>query len=184
VGKPLLGTPHVLDERGTELPAGEIGEIFYDDGGYPFEYLNDEAKTRSARSAQGWVTVGDVGYLDDAGYLYLTDRRHHMIISGGVNVYPQEAEAALVSHPRVVDAAVFGIPDDELGQTVKGVVELVDQEQAGDALADELLQWTRNRLARYKCPRSISFEARLPRTDAGKLNKQGLIEKYRLGDCR
>ena len=183
VGKPLLGVPHILDEDGRELPAGEVGEIYYD-GGYPFEYLNDKAKTASALSSEGWVTVGDVGYVDDDGYLYLTDRRHNMIISGGVNIYPQEAEDALVSHPLVVDAAVFGIPDDELGQSVKAVVELVDPSMASDDLAATLMSWLQDRLAKYKCPRSISFEERLPRTDAGKLSKQGLIDKYTVGICR
>ena len=124
------------------------------------------------------MTVGDVGYLDDEGYLFLTDRRHHMIISGGVNIYPQEAENLLVTHPKVLDAAVFGIPDDEMGQSVKGVVQTVDPADATDAFADELLAWLRDRLAHYKCPRSISFEAQLPRTDTGKLYKQELVTKY------
>ena len=177
VGKPLLGTPHILDEDGNELPSGEVGEIYYD-GGYPFEYLNDKAKTLSAISSQGWVTVGDVGYVDDDGYLFLTDRRHNMIISGGVNIYPQEAEHVLIGHPLVVDAAVFGIPDEELGQSVKAVVELVDPSNAGDEVASTLMSWVQGRLAKYKCPRSISFEERLPRTDAGKLYKQVLIDRY------
>jgi fatty-acyl-CoA synthase len=122
--------------------------------------------------------VGDIAYLDEDGYLYLTDRRHHMIISGGVNIYPQEAENILVTHPKVMDAAVFGVPHDEMGQSVKGVVQTVDPADATDAFADELLVWLRDRLAHYKCPRSISFEAELPRTDTGKLFKQTLIEKY------
>jgi len=124
------------------------------------------------------VTVGDVGYVDDDGYLFLTDRRHNMIISGGVNIYPQEAEHVLISHPLVVDAAVFGIPDDELGQSVKAVVELVDPSNAGDEVASTLMSWVQDRLAKYKCPRSISFEERLPRTDAGKLYKQVLVDRY------
>jgi fatty-acyl-CoA synthase len=177
VGKPLLGTPHILDDEGNELRPGEIGEIYYE-GGYPFEYLNDAAKTAAAVSAQGWVTVGDVGYLDDDGYLFLTDRRHHMIISGGVNIYPQEAEHILVSHPLVVDAAVFGIPDKDLGQSVKAVVEMVDPSIASDETAATLMSWVQGHLAKYKCPRSISFEEHLPRTDAGKLYKQRLIDKY------
>ncbi|BBX03707.1 acyl-CoA synthetase [Mycolicibacterium moriokaense] len=177
VGKPMLGVPHILDEHGVELPAGQIGEIYYE-GGYPFEYLNDQAKTADSRSPQGWVTVGDVGYVDDDGYLYLTDRRNHMIISGGVNIYPQEAENMLVSHPLVVDAAVFGLPDDVMGQSVKAVVQLVDPALGNDALAAELIAWLRDRLAHYKCPRSISFERELPRTDAGKLYKQRLIDKF------
>ena len=124
------------------------------------------------------MTVGDIGYLDADGYLYLTDRRHHMIISGGVNIYPQEAEDLLITHPKVLDAAVFGIPDDEMGQAVKGVVQTVDPADANDGFAAELLDWLRNRLAHYKCPRSLSFEAQLPRTDAGKLYKQQLVAKY------
>jgi fatty-acyl-CoA synthase len=177
VGRPIVGIPHILDTNGAELPPGEAGEIYYE-GGYPFVYLKDEAKTAASRDAHGWVTVGDVGYLDNDGYLYLTDRRHHMIISGGVNIYPQEAEDALITHPKVLDAAVFGIPDDEMGQTVKGVVQAVDPADATDAFAEELLTWLRDRLAHYKCPRSISFEAQLPRADTGKLYKQELVTKY------
>jgi fatty-acyl-CoA synthase len=177
VGKPMLGVPHILDANGHELPAGEIGEIYYE-GGYPFEYLNDLTKTAEARNPRGWVTVGDVGYVDSDGYLYLTDRRNHMIISGGVNIYPQETENTLISHPLVVDAAVFGVPDDVMGQSVKAVVQLTDPARADDSLAADLLAWLRDRLAHYKCPRSISFEAQLPRTDAGKLYKQQLIDKY------
>lgn len=177
VGRPMLGTPHILDENGSELPAGQIGEIYYE-GGYPFEYLNDEAKTAEARTPQGWVTVGDVGYLDADGYLYLTDRRNHMIISGGVNIYPQETENELIAHPLVVDAAVFGVPDVEMGQSVKAVVQLTDPSRGTDDFGRELIDWLRERLAHYKCPRSISFEPQLPRTDAGKLYKRALVEKY------
>ncbi|MBJ7336362.1 fatty-acid--CoA ligase FadD4 [Mycolicibacterium sp.] len=177
VGRPLVGVPHILDESGHELPPGQPGEIYYE-GGYPFEYLRDEAKTAAAREAHGWATVGDIGYLDDDGYLYLTDRRHHMIISGGVNIYPQEAEDLLITHPKVLDAAVFGIPDDDMGQSVKGVVQTVDPLDANSSFERELLDWLRNRLAHYKCPRSISFEEQLPRTDTGKLYKQTLVAKY------
>jgi long-chain acyl-CoA synthetase len=177
VGKPMLGNLHILDEEGNELPAGQAGEIYFE-GGNTFEYLNDPDKTASSRDAHGWMTVGDIGYLDDEGYLYLTDRRHHMIISGGVNIYPQEAENMLVTHPKVMDAAVFGIPDTEMGQSVKAVVQTVSPDDANDAFGDELLVWLRDRLAHYKCPRSISFEVQLPRTDTGKLYKQSLIEKY------
>ncbi|MGB8404899.1 MAG: fatty-acid--CoA ligase FadD4 [Mycobacterium sp.] len=177
VGKPMLGNLHILDEDGNELPVGQAGEIYFE-GGNTFEYLNDPAKTASSRDGNGWMTVGDIGYLDDEGYLYLTDRRHHMIISGGVNIYPQEAENMLVTHPKVMDAAVFGIPDTEMGQSVKAVVQTVDAEDATEDFGDELLAWLRERLAHYKCPRSIAFEAQLPRTDTGKLYKQSLIEKY------
>ncbi|MCV7354106.1 AMP-binding protein [Mycolicibacterium fluoranthenivorans] len=177
VGKPLVGQPHILDTHGRELPPGQVGEIHFD-GGYPFEYLNDPAKTAASRSPQGWATVGDVGFVDEEGYLYLTDRKNHMIISGGVNIYPQETENALLSHPLVVDAAVFGIPDEDLGQTVMAVVELADASRADEGTARELLIWLGERLARHKCPRRLVFEERLPRTDAGKLNKQPLVAKY------
>ena len=119
VGKPMMGALHILDEDGNELPPGEAGEIYFE-GGFDFEYLNDPDKTAKSRDQHGWKTVGDIGYLDEEGYLYLTDRRHHMIISGGVNIYPQEAENMLVTHPKVMDAAVFGIPDDEMGQSGQG----------------------------------------------------------------
>jgi acyl-CoA synthetase (AMP-forming)/AMP-acid ligase II len=177
VGKPMVGVVHILDDDGNEVPAGEAGEIYFE-GGYAFEYLNDGEKTAQSRDRRGWTTVGDVGYLDDEGYLYLTDRRHHMIISGGVNIYPQEAENMLVTHPKVMDAAVFGIPDDEMGQTVKAVVQTVEADDATAEFGEELLGWLRDRLAHYKCPRSISFEAQLPRTDTGKLYKQELIKKF------
>jgi fatty-acyl-CoA synthase len=177
VGKPMMGGLHILDEDGNELPAGQAGEIYFE-GGFDFEYLNDAEKTAKSRDGHGWKTVGDIGYLDEDGYLYLTDRRHHMIISGGVNIYPQEAENMLVTHPKVMDAAVFGVPDEEMGQSVKGVVQVVDQADASEEFAEELLVWLRERLAHYKCPRSISFEAQLPRTDTGKLYKQELIVKY------
>jgi acyl-CoA synthetase (AMP-forming)/AMP-acid ligase II len=178
VGKPLLGEAHILDENGEDVPRGQAGQIYFDVGGASFEYHRDPEKTAESRDKHGWVTVGDIGYLDDDGYLFLTDRRHHMIISGGVNIYPQEAENLLVTHPKVLDAAVFGIPDEEMGQSVKGVVQTIDPTDATDAFADELVGWLRERLTHYKCPRSISFEAQLPRTDTGKLYKQELVKKY------
>ncbi|WP_163696359.1 fatty-acid--CoA ligase FadD4 [Mycolicibacterium sarraceniae] len=177
VGKPMMGALHILDEDGNEMPPGQAGEIYFE-GGMDFEYLNDAEKTAKSRDSHGWKTVGDIGYLDEEGYLYLTDRRHHMIISGGVNIYPQEAENMLVTHPKVMDAAVFGVPDHEMGQSVKGVVQLVDASDATEEFAAELLVWLRDRLSHYKCPRSISFESELPRTDTGKLYKQELIVKY------
>jgi fatty-acyl-CoA synthase len=177
VGKPMTGALHIVDEDGNDLPPGQPGEIYFE-GGASFEYLNDPEKTAKSTHPKGWKTVGDIGYLDEEGYLYLTDRRHHMIISGGVNIYPQEAENMLVTHPKVMDAAVFGVPDDEMGERVKGVVQTVDPSDATEEFAEELLGWLRDRLTHYKCPRSISFEAQLPRTDTGKLFKQSLIEKY------
>ena len=177
VGKPSVGVIHIVADDGQELPADQEGEVFFE-GATTFEYLNDPEKTAASRHPRGWATVGDVGYVDADGYLYLTDRRHHVIISGGVNIYPQEAENMLVTHPKVVDAAVFGIPDDDMGESVKAVVQTVDPADATDEFATELLEWLRDRLAHFKCPRSISFEATLPRTDSGKLLKQQLIEKY------
>ncbi|OBK20322.1 acyl-CoA synthetase [Mycobacterium asiaticum] len=177
VGKAMTGGVHILDPDGNELPPGEAGEIYFE-GGNTFEYLNDPTKTAASRDKHGWATVGDIGYLDEDGYLYLTDRRHHMIISGGVNIYPQEAENLLVTHPKVLDAAVFGVPDDEMGQRVMGVVQTVDPDDGTEEFAEELLDWLRDRLAHFKCPRSLAFEAQLPRTDTGKLYKNELIAKY------
>jgi acyl-CoA synthetase (AMP-forming)/AMP-acid ligase II len=177
VGKPMGVAVHILDEDGNELPPGAAGEIYFE-GGFSFEYLNDQEKTAGSRDKNGWATVGDIGYLDEEGYLYLTDRRHHMIISGGVNIYPQEAENLLITHPKVLDAAVFGVPDDEMGQRVMAAVQTVDPADATDQFADELIGWLREHLSHFKCPRSIAFESQLPRTDTGKLYKNGLIEKY------
>ncbi|WNG90251.1 fatty-acid--CoA ligase FadD4 [Mycobacterium sp. ITM-2016-00317] len=177
VGRPLVGAAHIVDEDGRELPPGTAGDIYFEGAG-TFSYLNDEAKTAAAHNDRGWVSVGDIGYLDADGYLYLTDRRHHIIISGGVNIYPQEAEDLLISHPRVLDAAVFGIPDEAMGQSVTAVVQTVDPADATDALAGELLDWLRARLAHYKCPRSLSFTAELPRTAVGKLDKRDLAARH------
>lgn len=177
VGRPMGGAVHILDEDGAELPTGRHGEIYFE-GGLPFAYLKDEAKTAATRNDRGWVSVGDIGYLDEDGYLYLTDRRHHMIISGGVNIYPQEAENLLISHPKVLDAAVFGIPDAAMGQSVKAVVQCVDPADAVDDFAQQLIAWLRDRLAHYKCPRSISFEPVLPRTETGKMRKVELAQLY------
>lgn len=177
VGRSALSTIHIVGENGEELPPGEPGEIYFE-GGYDFEYLGDASKTASSKDRHGWRTCGDIGYVDEDGYLYLTDRRHHMIISGGVNIYPQETENILVTHPKVADAAVFGIPDDEMGQSVKAAVQTVDPADATEEFAEELQGWLRDHLSHYKCPRSISFEEQLPRTDTGKLYKQSLIDKY------
>ncbi|AEF37784.1 fatty-acid-CoA ligase FadD4 [Mycolicibacter sinensis] len=177
VGRPLVGVAHIVGDDGRELRPGEAGEIYFS-GGMSFSYLNDEAKTAASRNRDGWATVGDMGYLDEEGYLFLTDRRHHMIISGGVNIYPQEAENMLITHPKVLDAAVFGIPDAEMGQSVQAAVQTVDPADATAEVAAELIAWLRDRLAHYKCPRSLAFEAQLPRSDTGKLYKRELIEKY------
>ena len=179
VGRPVAGVAHIVGHDGRELPPGTPGDIYFEGAG-SFSYLNDPVKTAAAHNDRGWVGVGDVGYLDDDGYLYLTDRRHHVIISGGVNIYPQEAEDLLISHPRVLDAAVFGIPDATMGQAVKAVVQALDPAEATDAFADELMDWLRGRLAHYKCPRSLAFAAELPRTAVGKLDKRHLIAHHSL----
>src|SRR4029079_7728182 len=136
VGRALAGTIHILDDDGNELPTGQPGRIFFEaPSATPFAYYKDPDKTARARDPHGWATVGDVGYLDAEGYLYLTDRKDFMIVSGGVNIYPQEIENVLVTHPQVADVAVFGVPNDEMGEEVKAVVQPLDMAQAGPALA-------------------------------------------------
>jgi acyl-CoA synthetase (AMP-forming)/AMP-acid ligase II len=173
----MLGVAHILDDEGNELPVGEIGTVWFS-GGYDFDYHNDPQKTAAAKDPRGYSTVGDVGYLDADGYLYLTDRKAFMIISGGVNIYPQEAENVLINHPRVLDVGVIGVPDPEMGEAVKAVVQPVQWEDAGPELEAELISYCRDRLAAYKCPRSVDFEQELPRLDTGKLYKQRLRAKY------
>ncbi|HVF73613.1 MAG TPA: AMP-binding protein [Acidimicrobiales bacterium] len=177
VGKPLIGIVHIADDEGNELPPGQSGTVWFE-GATDFEYHNDPEKTRQSRNEQGWSTVGDVGYVDDDGYLYLTDRKAYMIITGGVNVYPQEAENVLVTHPKVMDAAVFGVPNEDFGEEVKAVVQPVDMADAGPELERELIAYCRSQLADVKCPRSIDFEAELPRHPTGKLYKRLLKDRY------
>lgn len=176
VGRPLTEA-HVLGPGGEELAPGQAGTVWFA-GGRPFEYHGDPAKTASMTNERGWRTLGDMGRLDEDGYLYLTDRQAHMIISGGVNVYPQEAENVLASHPSVADVAVIGVPDAEMGEAVKAVVVPVDPTAAGPALEAALLDHCRRELATYKCPRSVDFEAALPRDPNGKLYKRLLRERY------
>jgi fatty-acyl-CoA synthase len=173
VGRPLMGTPYITDEEGNELPAGEIGTVWFT-GGSPFEYHGDPGKTAATVDARGGTTVGDLGHLDEDGYLFLSDRRYHLIISGGVNIYPQEIEDALVMHPAVEDVGVVGVPDDEMGERVVGVVQAADPAAAGPELAQELLAFARSRLAGYKVPRELRFTDELPRTPTGKLRKHEL----------
>ena len=177
VGRAVIGEIRICDDEGNELPVGEEGTVFFANG-KPFAYHNDDAKTAASRNARGWTTLGDVGRLDAEGYLYLTDRKAFMIISGGVNIYPQEAENVLVTHPEVVDVAVFGVPDEEFGEQVKAVVQPRDMASAGPALEAQLIAWCRERLAHIKCPRSIDFEAELPRHPTGKLYKRLLRDRY------
>lgn len=182
VGRPLFGAVHILNDEGDALAPGEIGTIWFS-GGTDFEYLNDAETTRAAHNAQGWSTMGDVGCVDEDGFLYLTDRKSYTIISGGVNIYPQEAEDVLVMHPRVADAAVFGVPDEEMGEQVKAVVELIDASEQHPALAAELISYCRDRLSPIKCPKSIDFADSLPRHATGKLYKRLLKDRYWRGDA-
>ena len=178
IGRPNTGnTVHVLDDDGKELPPGEVGTLYFG-GGHEFEYHGDPGKTSETRSAEGYTTVGDVGYVDEDGYVFLTDRKAHMIITGGVNVYPQETENVLVVHPKVYDAAVIGVPNDEFGEEVKAVVQPADPGAAGPELERELIAWCRERLSSVKCPRSIDFESELPRSETGKLYKRLLRDRY------
>ena len=177
VGRSLGGTVHILDEDGVELPAGEPGQIWFESG-VTFEYHNDAEKTAAAFNDRQWSSLGDVGHLDDEGYLYLTDRISHMIISGGVNIYPQEVEDLLTMHPAVADVAVIGVPDPDMGEQVKAVVRPADPSAAGPELADELIAACRESLAAYKCPRSVDFVDELPRLPTGKLLKRELRGRY------
>lgn len=177
VGKVILGELHILDEEGKELPPGEPGELWFESAS-EFSYFNNEEKTRESTSDDGSMsTVGDVGYLKD-GYLYLTDRSTFMIISGGVNIYPQETENLLITHPKIADAAVFGVPNEDLGEEVKAVVQVMPGIAEDDALVAELTAFCGEHLSRQKCPRSIDFEAELPRLPTGKLYKRLLKDRY------
>ena len=178
VGRVLLGELHVLDEEMREVPAGTSGTLWFKTA-TPFEYFKDPAKTKEARSPDGSMsTVGDVGHVDADGYLHLTDRRTFMIISGGVNIYPQECENLLITHPKVADAAVFGVPNEDLGEEVKAVVQPMPGIRPGPELAAELIAFCRARLAHLKCPRSVDFEEQLPRLPTGKLYKRLLRDRY------
>ena len=177
VGKPLIGAVHIVGPQGAELPAGEQGAIFLE-GGNTFEYHNDPEKTAASRHPRGWTTLGDIGYVDADGWLFLTDRQANMIISGGVNIYPQEAENVLTMHPKVTDVAVFGVPDDDMGEQVKAVVQPADMAAAGPDLEQELIAYCRQHLAHYKCPRTVDFMADLPRHPTGKLYKRLLRDPY------
>lgn len=181
VGRPARGARiHICDEHGAELPTGEIGVVYFEDPEAGFEYHGDSAKTRGAHHPDHptWRSLGDIGRVDEDDYLYLTDRRAFMIVSGGVNIYPQEIEDVLLAHPQVLDVAVFGVPNDDRGEEVKAVVQPVRWDDAGDALASELQAWCESRLAGYKRPRSFDFDPQLPRLDNGKLYKSQVRDRY------
>ncbi len=170
----------ILDEQGHEVPVGQQGLIYFsasDDAKERFEYYKDPQKTAQTYRDR-LFTLGDIGYLDAEGYLYLTDRQSHMIISGGVNIYPQEVENLLITHPAVADVAVIGVPDDEMGEAVKAVVQLRDGYVPSDELAQELIEFSRANIAHFKCPRSMDFVTQLPRSAAGKLMKRELRARY------
>jgi acyl-CoA synthetase (AMP-forming)/AMP-acid ligase II len=180
VGIPINCKVHIVGDDGDELAQGEIGTVYFE-GGAEFEYHNDPEKTAGSRHPAGWSTLGDVGYLDADNYLFLTDRKAYMVITGGVNVYPQEAENVLVTHPKVVDVAVFGVPNDDFGEEVKAVVQPVEMPVDAEAeaeLAGELIRFCRTQLADVKCPRSIDFRTELPRHPTGKLYKRLLKDEY------
>jgi acyl-CoA synthetase (AMP-forming)/AMP-acid ligase II len=180
VGKSMLAPIHIVDEDGNDQPPGRVGTVWFEPppNRPGFEYHKDEAKTRDSFNDRGWSTVGDMGYLDTDGYLYLTDRKTFMIVSGGVNIYPQEAENILVDHPKVFDVAVFGVPNEEMGEEVKAVVQPIDWDTVGPDLERELLEYCRAHLAHYKCPRTVDFERELPRQETGKLYKRLLRDRY------
>jgi long-chain acyl-CoA synthetase len=178
VGKCILGELQILDEDGNQQPTGTPGTVWFK-GATNFEYYNAPEKTAESRNKEGDAsTVGDVGYVDDDGFLYLTDRKSYMIISGGVNIYPQETENLLITHPKVMDAAVLGVPNEDLGEEVKAVVQPIDGIEPGPELERELIAFCRENLAHYKCPRTIDFEAELPRLPTGKLYKRLLRDRY------
>lgn len=179
VGRPISGTVHIVseDDPDVELAAGEIGLVYFD-GGVGFEYHNDQAKTRSAFNSHGWGTYGDLGHVDAEGFLYLSDRRTDLIISGGVNIYPREIEDVLDAHPGVAESAVIGIANEEYGQEVKAVIRAAVPGTAGPALAEELMARCREALSRIKWPRSFDFVDELPRNENGKLLKRVLRDEY------
>lgn len=177
VGKPEFGQVHIVDESGRELGPGETGIVYFS-GGSSFTYHNDPEKTRQVYNERGWATYGDVGHVDADGFLYLRDRLSNTIVSGGVNIYPQEAENVLITHEAVADVAVIGVPNLEFGEEVKAVVQLRDPTRASDALAHELIALCRSRISNIKCPRSVDFVAALPRSETGKLLKRVVKAAY------
>jgi long-chain acyl-CoA synthetase len=181
VGPALVGVVHILDDDGNEVPTGEIGTVYFSGEAARFEYYNESAKTKEAYNDKGWATTSDVGYVDGDGFLYLTDRKNFMIISGGVNIYPQEIENILITHDKVADVAVFGVPHEEFGEEVKAVVQPVNWGDATDEVAIELMEWLRERLSKIKVPRSVDFNEKLPRMDNGKLYKRHLADEYKGG---
>ncbi|MGY8973442.1 MAG: acyl-CoA synthetase [Sphingomonadales bacterium] len=177
VGKAIHGTLHVCDAEGEEVPAGQDGLLYFENDLIP-TYHNDPEKTREAMHPKGWMTLGDIGHLDADGFLYLTDRKSHMIISGGVNIYPQEIENLLVTHDKVMDAAVIGAPCPDFGEKVVAVVQPIDMAEAGEALEAELRDFLAPSLSKIKMPKLFDFRAQLPREANGKLYKRELRDEF------
>lgn len=181
VGRSILGTLHICeDETGVELATGETGVVYWERDRVPFEYHNDEVKTKSAQHPEHptWTTLGDIGHLDEDGFLFLTDRKSFMIISGGVNIYPQEIENVLALHPAIHDVAVIGVPDPEMGESVKAFVQPSAGAQPGPELEQEIIAFVKSKIAGFKAPRSVQFVDDLPRTETGKLVKGELKKRY------
>ena len=178
VGRVVAGVLHVLDEEGNPVPNGTSGELWFEKAN-EFEYFNNKEMTEESSSADGsMATVGDVGYVDDDGFLYLTDRSTFMIISGGVNIYPQETENLLITHPKVMDAAVIGVPNEDFGEEVKAVIEIMPGIPANAELEAELIAFCEQNLSKVKCPKSVDFTDALPRLPTGKLYKKQLRDSY------
>lgn len=182
VGRATIGVLRICDEQGELLPPHQDGLVYFERDERPFEYYKDPEKTRAAQHPlhENWTTIGDIGHVDEEGYLYLTDRLAYTIISGGVNIYPRAIEDALIQHPSVADAAVIGVPNAEMGEEVKAIVELAPGVPADSSVADELLQFVKGKVSRYMVPRSIDFIARLPRSQYGKMDKKALRDAYKL----
>ena len=177
VGRGLTAQVKICDENGDEVPARAEGGVYFAGGG-EFEYHNAPEKTSESRNKHGWTTLGDVGWLDEEGYLFLTDRKSFMIISGGVNIYPQEIENLLIGHPKIADVAVVGAPHEEMGEQVVAVVQPAEWNDAGDALAAEIAAYARANLSGVKIPRRIDFMKELPRHATGKLYKRLIRDAY------
>jgi long-chain acyl-CoA synthetase len=180
VGRAVLGKLHICDDDGNELPPGQPGLVYFEQEVRPFHYHKDDQQTKASQHPvhENWTALGDVGYVDEEGFLYLTDRATFMIISGGVNIYPREIEDVFVMHPLVDDVAVIGVPHPDMGEEVKAVVQLVAGAEESPELAAELIEFARDRLTHYKCPRSVDFDPALPRLPTGKLYKRVLRDRY------
>jgi long-chain acyl-CoA synthetase len=180
VGRAVYGSVRICADDGTELPAGQTGVVYFERDEIPFAYHNDPDKTRAAQhpAHPAWTTLGDIGYLDEDGFLFLTDRKAFMIISGGVNIYPQEIENVLALHPAVYDVAVIGLPDPEMGESVAAFIQPAADAVPGPGLEQEIIAYVKSKIASFKAPRTIRFVDELPRSEAGKLMKSQLKAMY------